>query len=532
MMAEAIAEARDIPAAVEKAAAGSVKHVWSLAHMLANAEMVDKAAFTAFVDAGGIEAFARLAPVVPPAVFGLAACTRQPTLRERVVRCSAKALTTCLEGVKGIDAEKGVDAEFSAGEYVKVAVAKCQASGLFGGYAVESGAGIPNEAHETAEGVAVPAGPEEDTWEELNKMSEERRAKVSAAHQALQVLMNAMETDDYPGARPHGIGARRAAREICGPRLFAACIYHANKMPAQRSNALVVLTRLITIDGADPRAAELARAVVIVGQTPQLVHWMCSSVSGEASPQASRSVQASLLLAAHMSTYADVPIQAALDEANYLGGLRVAANGGALEAGPGELIYQLVVPVLEGLCVMLRDAVPDVRVGLLTSPVLAAVLADVGAGALEAGDEISTGLEALLGEIERVVKDESSPEGWASLAMLEAPLWLLVADHEFVRERVLALLSVLPNAARRCVAASPDLRMPAAGAPAPTRCCARCFAKEDPEGTRYNACAKCGILYCSRECQVADWKKPGVHKRVCSARVAAQAVAEDAAATS
>lgn len=50
-------------------------------------------------------------------------------------------------------------------------------------------------------------------------------------------------------------------------------------------------------------------------------------------------------------------------------------------------------------------------------------------------------------------------------------------------------------------------------APASTEVCSRCGKAEVPGGAPLKACAKCKVQkYCSRECQVADWK---VHKKSC-----------------
>lgn len=60
-----------------------------------------------------------------------------------------------------------------------------------------------------------------------------------------------------------------------------------------------------------------------------------------------------------------------------------------------------------------------------------------------------------------------------------------------------------------------------AGAPAPTvRRCARpgCCTTEPVAGDggrKFAACARCGARFCGRDCQVADWKKGGCHKRMC-----------------
>ena len=50
------------------------------------------------------------------------------------------------------------------------------------------------------------------------------------------------------------------------------------------------------------------------------------------------------------------------------------------------------------------------------------------------------------------------------------------------------------------------------------RDCSKTEPLEPPEETskRFAACAKCQTArYCSRECQIADWKKGGRHKRMC-----------------
>ena len=58
-----------------------------------------------------------------------------------------------------------------------------------------------------------------------------------------------------------------------------------------------------------------------------------------------------------------------------------------------------------------------------------------------------------------------------------------------------------------------------------TRRCQHCREKEDdpdltPSAQRHKKCAKCGTLYCSRECQAADWKE---HKTWCKKGMTAEA---------
>ncbi|KAJ8612578.1 hypothetical protein CTAYLR_007203 [Chrysophaeum taylorii] len=49
----------------------------------------------------------------------------------------------------------------------------------------------------------------------------------------------------------------------------------------------------------------------------------------------------------------------------------------------------------------------------------------------------------------------------------------------------------------------------------PRRCkCMRAECSAIEEETKFAACAKCGVKFCSRECLVADWKG-GVHKSMC-----------------
>ena len=45
-------------------------------------------------------------------------------------------------------------------------------------------------------------------------------------------------------------------------------------------------------------------------------------------------------------------------------------------------------------------------------------------------------------------------------------------------------------------------------------CCAKCLKSESEKGSTLMKCSRCRtVKYCSRDCQVADWK---VHKRACS----------------
>ena len=50
-----------------------------------------------------------------------------------------------------------------------------------------------------------------------------------------------------------------------------------------------------------------------------------------------------------------------------------------------------------------------------------------------------------------------------------------------------------------------------------TRLCGHC-SKAEPAGVKFNSCGKCRVVrYCSRDCQVKDWKAG--HKRKCKVRI-------------
>lgn len=520
------ATGRDIPGSVVRAAAGDTTRILGLASLLSTAPNGERKLFDSVVGAGGIHALARLASTVPNAAAALAGLSRKAHLRVDVARIAGCALVGTLEVVKGSDSGQ------QCAEFVEASLPRFVEGGLFAGADIAPGTRVPNEAF-TTDGIDVPEGPEESIWAELKDFASGHiRMQVAAAQKVMIALLNLTDTRDVPEAARFGRDATRALREVCGPRLVCALVYFAKHIAPLRPHALMALGRICMKDAGDALAAECARAVVLLGLTPSVIEVLTSSVSREANPMANAQAQGALTLVSALSNHPDIPVQNALLIAGYLGGLRAAVGAGCLQPFDGAvaLLPDLVVPILSGLSVMIQDTIPEVSTTVLKAPALAAVFRHIVDSEIEAGSEVATEVVRFLKVIDAKVRSPTTPDdAWSAIAMLEGALWIALVDHEFVNdgaeELCSRLLAVMPCATRRCLAAEPNEAEAAHRAgPPPQRSCTRCTLKEPAEGPRFNACSKCGLLYCSRECQLADWKKPGPHKRVCQARTTAHAI--------